>query len=256
MAGRRRRHIRATSSTYILVAADAGKVIKVRVSFTDDDGNTETLTSAATAAVVALGPDLASLSLIFIGNSSNVYVGATFTLNVGLQNRGGGASAATTLRYYQSTDATIDTSDTEVGTDDVAALSASASASVSKGLTAPDTAGTYHYGACVDAVAGESDTTNNCSSGFEILVLTWNSPATGQPTISGTPRAGRLSGPTHREFPTLMAWPTPSSAINGWQTTPTSPVLRDQRTPWLTLTRARPSRFARPSPTTQVTTRF
>ena len=30
-----------------------GKTIKVRVSFTDDAGNEETLTSAATAAVVA-----------------------------------------------------------------------------------------------------------------------------------------------------------------------------------------------------------
>ena len=41
------------SSTYTLVDADLGKTIKVRVSFTDDAGNTETLTSAATATVVA-----------------------------------------------------------------------------------------------------------------------------------------------------------------------------------------------------------
>ena len=38
----------ATDSTYDLVAADAGKTIKVRVSFTDDAGNEETLTSTAT----------------------------------------------------------------------------------------------------------------------------------------------------------------------------------------------------------------
>ena len=36
--------------------ADEGKTIKVRVSFTDDDGNTESLTSAATA-VVAAAPE-------------------------------------------------------------------------------------------------------------------------------------------------------------------------------------------------------
>ena len=42
----------ATASTYTLVAADAGKAIKVRVSFTDDAGNDEHLTSAVTAAVV------------------------------------------------------------------------------------------------------------------------------------------------------------------------------------------------------------
>ena len=43
----------ANSSTYILVAADLGKTIKVKVSFEDDDSNAETLTSAATATVVA-----------------------------------------------------------------------------------------------------------------------------------------------------------------------------------------------------------
>ena len=41
----------ATSSTYTPVAADLTKTIKVRVSFSDDAGNAETLTSAATAAL-------------------------------------------------------------------------------------------------------------------------------------------------------------------------------------------------------------
>ncbi len=43
----------ANSSTYVLDAADLGKTIKVKVSFEDDAGNAETLTSAATATVVA-----------------------------------------------------------------------------------------------------------------------------------------------------------------------------------------------------------
>ena len=43
----------ATGSTYTLVAAEEGKVIKVEVSFTDDAGNDESLTSPATDAVVA-----------------------------------------------------------------------------------------------------------------------------------------------------------------------------------------------------------
>ena len=41
----------ATTSTYTVTNADAGKVIKVTVTFTDDAGNAETLTSAATTAV-------------------------------------------------------------------------------------------------------------------------------------------------------------------------------------------------------------
>ena len=41
----------ATGSSYTLADADKGKAVKVRVSFTDDAGNAESLTSAATAAV-------------------------------------------------------------------------------------------------------------------------------------------------------------------------------------------------------------
>ena len=43
----------ANGSGYTLVAADEGKAIKVRVSFTDDAGYAEMLTSAATSAVAA-----------------------------------------------------------------------------------------------------------------------------------------------------------------------------------------------------------
>ena len=43
----------ATGSTYTLAAADEGKTIKVRVSFTDDRGQQETLTSTATATVAS-----------------------------------------------------------------------------------------------------------------------------------------------------------------------------------------------------------
>ena len=46
----------ATDSTYTLVDEDAGKTIKVEVSFTDDAENAESLTSAATAAVAATVP--------------------------------------------------------------------------------------------------------------------------------------------------------------------------------------------------------
>ena len=45
----------ATNSTYTLQSSDNGKVIKVRVSFTDDADNEESLTSEATEAVVVGG---------------------------------------------------------------------------------------------------------------------------------------------------------------------------------------------------------
>ena len=44
----------AAGSRYVLTSDDEGKTVKVRVSFTDDGGNDETLTSVATAAVTVL----------------------------------------------------------------------------------------------------------------------------------------------------------------------------------------------------------
>ena len=48
----------ATGSTYTLDSDDQGKTVKVRVNFSDDEGNEETLTSAATAEVDASPPPL------------------------------------------------------------------------------------------------------------------------------------------------------------------------------------------------------
>ncbi|MYE41775.1 MAG: hypothetical protein F4X27_16365, partial [Chloroflexi bacterium] len=51
----------ATESTYTLEATDEGKAIRVRVSFTDDEDNEETLTSTATTAVEPATPITASI---------------------------------------------------------------------------------------------------------------------------------------------------------------------------------------------------
>ena len=96
--------------------------------------------------------------------------GESFTLSATVRNQGAGQSAATTLRYYRSTDATITTGDTEVGTDAVSALAASSTSNQSIILTAPSTAGAYYYGACVDPVSGESNAGNNCSNSSMVTV--------------------------------------------------------------------------------------
>ena len=96
--------------------------------------------------------------------------GVSFTLSVSVRNNGSGSSPSTTLRYYQLTDATVTTSDTEVGTDDVPALAPSGTSTQSESLNAPSTPGTYYYGACVDTVTDESDTTNNCASAVQVTV--------------------------------------------------------------------------------------
>ena len=103
-------------------------------------------------------------------SDSSPNAGESFTLSATVRNQGSGLSASTTLRYYRSSDATITTGDTEVGTDTVGSLTAAASSDQSISLTAPSTAGTYYYGACVDPVSGESATGNNCSSAVRVTV--------------------------------------------------------------------------------------
>ncbi len=89
-----------------------------------------------------------------------------------VRNAGSSSSAATTLRYYLSTNSSISSSDSEIGTDSVDALSAGASSPEDKsGREAPSSPGTYWVGACVDAVSGESNTGNNCSTGVQITVV-------------------------------------------------------------------------------------
>ena len=103
-------------------------------------------------------------------NDNRPATGQTFTLSATVRNAGDGAAAATTLRYRRSTDGTITTSDTSVGTDAVGGLAPGAVSVESINLTAPSTARTYYYGACVDAVADESDTMNNCSASVQVTV--------------------------------------------------------------------------------------
>ena len=192
---------------------------------------------AVTVAEPQTSPDLSVGSPTV--SDSGPETGAAFTLSATVSNDGDGAAAATTLRYYRSTDATITTSDTSVGTDAVAGLAALGSSAESISLTAPSTAGTYYYGACVDTVTGESDTTNNCSSSVTVTVAEpQTSPdlSVGSPTVSDSgPETGtaftlsatvsndRATGPRRRRRCATTGRRTRRSA----RRTP-----RSARTPW------------------------
>ena len=103
-------------------------------------------------------------------SQNEVDAGGRFTLRTTVRNSGDGPAPAATLRYYRSADSTITTGDAEVETDRVRYLDPSETGDESERLTAPDDAGTYYYGACVDWVTDESDTNNNCSSGVQVTV--------------------------------------------------------------------------------------
>ena len=96
----------ATGSTYTLAAADEGKTIKVRLSFTDDSGHQETLTSAATVAVAAI-PNSAATGAPAI--SGTVQVGQTLTASTsGISDSDGLANAIFTYQWIAN-DGTEDT---------------------------------------------------------------------------------------------------------------------------------------------------
>ena len=109
-------------------------------------------------------------------SDTTLTTGQAFILNAKVRNQGDEPSAATTLRYYRSNNATITSDDEEMGTDAIGALNPSAINGVLISLTAPMSAGTYYYGACVESVSGESDTDNNCSSAVRITVSEQETP--------------------------------------------------------------------------------
>ena len=95
----------ATGSSYTLVDSDEGRAIKVRVSFTDDAGNAETVTSAATAAVAAapeeerIAPLTASVSAAPGSHDGSV----TFTFELRFSEETGDDFSYKTLRDHAFT---------------------------------------------------------------------------------------------------------------------------------------------------------
>ena len=135
----------------------------------DADGDTDSLTFTITVQEeVSSAPDLVVQAPSV--SDASPEPGTSITISATVRNQGAAESTATTLRYYRSTDATISMADTEVGTDAVSALAASSTSNQSISLTAPSTAGTYYYGACVDPVSGESNSQNNCSTAVRVTV--------------------------------------------------------------------------------------
>ena len=168
-------------------------------------GESDTTNNCSTAAQVDVKepPSDLEMGAPTVSDSSPVE-GGSFTLSATVSNTGAGESAATTLRYYRSTDATISASDTEVGTDAVAVLAASGTSAESIALTAPSTAGAYYYGACVDTVTGESDTTNNCSTSVQVTVVEQQSQRYPDLTVGSTSLSASDRSDQVRRFEVIL----------------------------------------------------
>ena len=176
-------------SIYLTAPSSAGTYYYgACVNSVTGESDTSNNCSTTVAVTVSTAPDLV-IGLPWVSDSSP-FVGASFTLSATVGNQGSGPSAATTLRYYRSADATISGTDTQVGTDAVGALAASATSAESIDLTAPSSAGTYYYGACVDSVDGESTTDNNCSDGVEVEVSDGGGGREGECVLGATYAGG------------------------------------------------------------------
>ncbi|HEB60950.1 MAG TPA: hypothetical protein ENJ06_03900, partial [Phycisphaeraceae bacterium] len=151
-------------------------------------GETNTVNQcSAGVQITVTSPDLVTQNPA--ASKTSLTPGESFTFSATVKNQGTRSSAASTLRYYRSTNSIISTADTEIGTDYVAALTPGGTSPENISLNAPATDGTWWIGACVDAVANESNTGNQCSTGVQITV------ATPYYTVGGT-LSGLASGNT------------------------------------------------------------
>ena len=149
-------------SEAIYLAGCASGTATVELRRESDDTVLQTYTFTVTASPADL---VVSASV----SASSLTSGQSFTLSATVRNQGTASASATTLRYYRSSNRTISWQDTQVGSDAVSALAASATSAESISLTAPSDVGTYYYGACVERKSGES-AGNNCSTGVRVTV--------------------------------------------------------------------------------------
>ena len=163
----------ATDATYTLVAADEGRTIKVRVIVTDDLGNETTLTSAATEAVAAAPqPDSPATGEPTITGTAQV--GQTLIVNItGIADADG--LTTSTYSYQWLGD------DTDI----------SGATDATYTLVAADEGRTIKVRVTVTDDLGNETTLTSAATEAVAAAPQPDSPATGEPTISGTAQVGQ-----------------------------------------------------------------
>ena len=162
----------ATGLTYTLVAADEGKAIKVQVSFTDDTGNIESLTSAVTDAVSA-EPTPNSPATGAPTISGTAQVGETLMADTsGIADADGLGSVQYEYRWLA----------------DDADISGATSATYT--LVAADEGKAIRVRVSFTDDAGNGEALTSEATDAVAAAPTPNTPATGAPTISGTVQVG------------------------------------------------------------------
>ena len=170
-----------TGSTYTLVSADVGKTIKVRVSFTDDANNSETLTSEATATVPTVDEWWADMLVVDYGTGAIGAASADL-----FSNSGGNAGLQAKWLWYYSPERKLRLAFTEniPGVDDLTLLVGDVALALQPGDA------TYSWeDVDVDWEDGQTLTARIVHARASTVVVP-NSPATGAPIIGGTAQVG------------------------------------------------------------------
>ena len=167
----------ATDSTYTLVAADEGKTIKVKVSFTDDAGNGETLTSAVTAEVAARPNSPATAAPTISGTTQ---VGEALTADTSGIGDADGLTNVSYSHQWIRNDGSSDTSITDATDSTYTLVDADEGKTIKVRVSFTDDDG---YAESLTSTATEAVS-------FAVHQQIDNNPATGGPTISGTAQVG------------------------------------------------------------------
>ena len=170
-----------TGSTYTLVSADGGKTIKVRVGFTDDANNSETLTSEATATVPTTDEWWADMLVVDYGTGAIGAASADL-----FSNSGGNAGLQAKWLWYYSPERKLRLA----FTDNVPSISdlTLLVGDVALALQGGDATFTWED-VDVDWEDGQTLTARIVRD-WTSAVVALNSPATGAPTIDGTAQVG------------------------------------------------------------------
>lgn len=99
----------------------------------------------------------------FSSPQTQVSAGAQLQLDAVAANAGNGSSAASTLRFYRSTNNIISSGDTLLGSSAVGGLAAGGNSNRQLLTTNTGTAGTWYFGACLDQVTNDPPG-NNCTA--------------------------------------------------------------------------------------------
>ena len=187
----------ATSSTYTPVDADVGKTIKVRVTFTDEGGNPESLTSTATAPVDPAADETGPPGPIWSATLTVGRVGENYGYQRFLNPRAGSLVQATfVLDDVTYTVGSIQTEAdyfTVFGVDQELPVGFTLEVDGAQFESSDASLGSHTYGHVYTWLGREMD----WDVGEEVAVsLTLrkqveNTPQTGAPAISGTAQVGR-----------------------------------------------------------------